>query len=273
MKFDEPTIKATQLTRALETRRIGRSIETFAQSASTNDLCWSRLDRPGEDADGYVAISDYQTAGRGRFNRAWLAPRASSLLMSTLIVQPTGQELMERISLIAGIAACAAACTVSEADIQLRWPNDLICQRRKVGGVLVEARPWRDTRVAVVIGIGINCLQHAAHFPPELQGRAASLDMVSPHAISRFDLAVALLQQLDRWLGLTGEQPADQVRSRWLELAEPLGQRVCMIHAGTRFFGTTVELDPAGGLLVQLESGGRRIFEPATTTMEWPHTT
>lgn len=270
MQFDQPTLKADELATAAGTARIGRTIEAFAEAASTNNLCWGRLAQASQAADGYVAIADYQTAGRGRFNRAWLAPRASSLLMSTLILQREERLLIERLSLVAGIAACAAARRVSEADIQLRWPNDLICRRRKVGGVLVESRPGRKGQVAVVIGIGINCLQHEGHFPPELRAKAASLDMVSARAICRFDLAIELMKQLDAWLPQAALATAEQVRGQWLELSEPLGQRVCLIHAGRRLYGTTVELDPTGGLLVQLESGGRRIFQPATTTMEMP---
>lgn len=267
MDFTKPTLSSSDLAAAIRTRRIGRSIHTLVETPSTNDLCWDRLARRGAGADGFVAIADYQTAGRGRFHRAWLAPRASSLLCSMLIVQPTGPLLVERLSLVAGIAACAAARKISDADIQLRWPNDLVCRRRKVGGVLVEARQWQPGRAAVVIGIGINCLQQAGHFPPELREKAASLDMISPHVISRFDLAVALLEQLDAWLAGPPPQP-EEIRTRWLELAEPLGQRVCLIHAGRRLYGRTVELDPTGSLLVQLESGGRRIFDAATTTME-----
>lgn len=291
MRFDQPTINADELAAAVQTRRIGRTLQTFTEAPSTNDLCWTYLARTGSQADGYVAIADYQTAGRGRFNRAWLAPRASSLLASTLLLQPEEPLLTERLPLIAGIAACIAARNISDADIQLRWPNDLICSRRKVGGILVESRPIlahpgegvrplkgvkgltpeaMRGRLAIVIGIGINCLQHAAHFPPELRHKAASLDMISDRPISRFDLAVQLIRQLDAWLAEPALSPAESVRTSWQQLAEPPGQRVCLIHAGRRFYGTTIELDPTGGLLVQLESGGRRIFQPATTTLEVP---
>lgn len=264
----EPTLDAEELVAAAGTRRIGRSVHCVAETPSTNDLCWQHLARAGQAADGAVFLADYQTAGRGRFARTWLAPRASSVLLSCAIVQPAEPSLIERLSLIAGIAGCAAARRASNAQIQLRWPNDLVCGRRKIGGVLVESRQIAAGQLAVVIGLGINCLQHAAHFPPEIRPRAASLDMVSSHAISRFDVAVELMRELDRWLAGTPLPQAEAVRVAWQEMAEPPGQRVCMIHAGRRFFGTTVELDPTGGLLVQLETGGRRIFDPATTTME-----
>lgn len=270
LRFDEPTLNADELASTVQTQRIGRRIQTFTQVASTIDLCWAHLARTGEASDGYVAIADHQSAGRGRFNRAWLAPYASSLLFSTLVLQQDEPLLIERLPLIAGIAACTAAQRVSRADIQLRWPNDLIYQRHKVGGVLVESRAWQAGRSAIVIGIGINCLQHAGHFPPQLRPRAASLDMVSAHPISRFDLAVELIQQLDAWFAQADLVSAEDIRSKWSELAEPPGQRVCIIHGGNRLYGTTVELDPTGGLLVELESGGRRIFQPATTTMEVP---
>jgi len=265
---DAPTLKAEDLAAALDVRRIGRSILSVAESTSTNDLCWQRLTEAGMDADGFVALADHQSAGRGRLGRRWLAPRASSILLSALIIQPAESLLNERLSLIAGIAACLASRSVSDAEILLRWPNDLICKGKKIGGVLVESRRQPDGRLAAVLGIGINCLQHAGHFPPELRGAAASLDMVSPHAIDRFALAVALIQQLDDWLSGPQLASPDRVRREWLHLAEPLGKRVRIIEGARRWVGTTVEMDPAGGLVVQLDSGGRRLFDPATTTME-----
>jgi BirA family biotin operon repressor/biotin-[acetyl-CoA-carboxylase] ligase len=266
----QPTIDAKALAAAVQTQRIGRVIRTLAETPSTNDVCWEHLDQVGAAADGFVVLADYQTAGRGRFARHWLAARASSVLLSAVIIQPQEPLLVPRLSLIAGIAACTAARHVSDAPIHLRWPNDLICQRKKVGGVLVESRSLEAGRIALVIGIGINCLQQPGHFPAVVRPKAASLDMVSTHAISREDLAVALIRQLDRWLAAPTLAAAESVGAEWQKLAEPLGQRVCLIHAGQRLYGTTIELDPTGGLLVQLESGGRRIFDPSTTTLEVP---
>jgi BirA family biotin operon repressor/biotin-[acetyl-CoA-carboxylase] ligase len=266
----QPTIKTEDLAARLQTRRIGRAVLSVAETPSTNDFCWQQLAQGRANADGFVILADYQTAGRGRFGRSWLAPRASSVLLSTLIVQEEENLLVERLSLIAGIAACAAARQVSDAEIQLRWPNDLVCQKKKVGGILVESRQVRPGRIAAVIGIGINCLQHAGHFPAALRGRATSLDMVNTRPIVRLDLAVALVRQLDEWLGGFALADAGSVRAAWQDLAEPPGQRVCLTHAAQRLYGTTVELDPTGGLLVQLASGGRRIFDPSTTTMEVP---
>ncbi len=188
----EPTIKAEALAEALRTQRIGRTVLSLAQTASTNDVCWQHLSQRGLAADGTVILTDYQTAGRGRFNRAWLSPRASSVLLSALVVQPPEPLLVERLSLIAGIAACRAGRAASGAEIHLRWPNDLVCRRRKVGGVLVEFRQWQGRQVAAVIGIGINCLQQAGHFPPEIRQKGISLDMLSSDPISRFDVAVEL---------------------------------------------------------------------------------
>jgi BirA family biotin operon repressor/biotin-[acetyl-CoA-carboxylase] ligase len=265
-----PTLKAEELAAAARTQRIGRTVQSLSEVASTNDLCWQHLAAARRAADGAVVLADYQTAGRGRFARPWLAPRASSVLLSCLIVQAEEPLLTERLSLIAGVAGCAAARRASSAEIQLRWPNDLVCGRKKIGGVLVESRQFAPGEIAAVIGLGINCLQQAGHFPPEIRARATSLDMVSSHAISRFDVVVGLMQELDRWLAGATLPEAGPVRAAWQEMAEPPGQRVCLIHAGRRLYGTTVELDPTGGLLVQLEAGGRRIFDPATTTMEVP---
>jgi BirA family transcriptional regulator, biotin operon repressor / biotin---[acetyl-CoA-carboxylase] ligase len=279
----KPTIDAARLVAMLETSRIGRTVRSLAETASTNDACWDEWTRSGPAADGIVVLADYQATGRGRFSRRWLAPRASSVLLSTLLLQPREPLLIETLSLVAGVAACLAVRQASGAEIQLRWPNDLVCHGRKVGGILVESRqvgagPASEqspspgpVQIAAVIGIGINCLQHAGHFPPDLRQKACSLDMVSAGAISRRDVALGLIRQLDHFLAEPSLPDMETVRSSWQVLAEPPGRRVCLIHAGRQFYGTTVDLDPTGGLLVELETGGRRIFPASTTTLEIPN--
>jgi len=258
-------IDADRLSRLVQPRRIGRTLLCVARTTSTNDLCWRRLEEAGPEADGFVAIADFQTAGRGRFGRTWLAPPGSSVLLSALLLQRPQELLIERLSLLAGIAACQAVRSASGIDLQLRWPNDLICNGRKIGGILLEARAY-SRWTAVVLGVGINCLQQPQDFDEEIRNRAASLQMLAG-TVDRLTVAAELIKSLDRHLAQDDLPPAKKIKDLWLALAEPIGKRIRLLESGKVFEGTSVELDPTGGLIVQLDSGGRRIFRPQTTTL------
>ncbi len=162
---------------------------------------------------GSVVVADHQTEGRGRMERRWEAPPGTALLVS-FVLQPN-----PLLSLAAGVAA-AEACG---PRVRLKWPNDLLLDERKLGGILVEA-----TARKAVCGIGINLTS-----APE---GAATLDQPRDEMLER------LRQKID--LGTAA--PAERVLGRWRELSATLGRRVRI--DGTE--GIAEDLGPNGELIV-----------------------
>ena len=162
---------------------------------------------------GSIVVADHQTAGRGRIARRWEAPPGTALLVS-FVLQPN-----PLLSLAAGVAA-AEACGLR---VRLKWPNDLLLDDRKLGGILVEA-----TAHKAVCGIGINLT-----WAPE---GAARLDQ------PRDDVLERLREKIELW----SPAPADQVLDRWRELSATLGRRVRI--DGTE--GIAQDLGPNGELIV-----------------------
>lgn len=255
-------------------RRLGRNVIALRETASTNQLL---LDHAHELPDGTLATAEYQTAGRGRFGRRWHAPRGATIALSVLLHEPGASPLVADIWLRAAIAAARAIEALLPLTVDLRWPNDLQLHGRKVGGVLVESRPVApqtgrpagSTRSggldrALVIGIGINCLQHRGHFPPELRERATSLEIESTQPVDRAGLAGRLVAELDAVVADRRPDPA--LREEYAQRCHDLGQRVTLIENARSYCGTVVEIDRDGGLIVQLDDGGRRHFASATTT-------
>ena len=142
---------------------------------------------------GSIVIADHQTAGRGRLDRRWDAPPGTALLASFVL------EPRPLLSLALGVAA-AEAC---DAGVRLKWPNDLLLDGRKLGGILVETTPHK-----AVCGIGINLT-----WAPD---GAAMLDQ------PRETLFARLREQVSEWAAA----PADAVLARWRELSDTLGRRV-----------------------------------------------
>jgi BirA family biotin operon repressor/biotin-[acetyl-CoA-carboxylase] ligase len=147
----------------------------------------------------------------------------------------------------------------------LAWPNDVYVRGRKLAGVLVEAGRAVGGASFLAVGIGVNCLQHAGHFPAEIRERATSLEIESHSAVSREEVAIALLRRLDERLAEAFGGRDESLSQRWREHSGDIGRRAELVHGGRRYAGTVVDIDPSHGIWLQLDDGGRMRFDPLTT--------
>lgn len=243
-------------------RRLGSAVHTFPELDSTNR--WL-IEHARELPDGAIAVTEFQTAGRGRLGRQWLAPRGSSLLMSVFLIEPVESPLISLVGLAMANAACTAIENVTDVSPGVRWPNDLVVEDRKLGGVLVETAAIDAQRRCVVIGMGLNCLQQAGHFPNDLTRAATSLEIESSQAIGRAAVAARVLSELDQ--RVAGFDPAVTL-SEWRSRCIDIGRSTELLQAGQHYAGTVVDVAENADLVVQLATGGRRSFEAATTTRQ-----
>lgn len=235
---------------------------------STNSRALSQAEEV--DADGLVVMADMQTAGRGRLGRTWQSPRGAGLLCSVLLLADQSAATPAIgcwLTQASAVAVCEAVCASTAVTPAIKWPNDIRHEGLKLGGILIESRSLSSKRCAWVVGIGLNCLQHRGHFPPALRNTATSLEMIAPHAIDRIDVARSLLQRLDYWCAPPRWNEVHEVHQRWSSFAEPLGQRIRLRSEGSDFSGWTVETDPVGGLIVRLDGGSLRWFDPLLTSV------
>jgi BirA family biotin operon repressor/biotin-[acetyl-CoA-carboxylase] ligase len=256
----------TALARDRKPRRIGRRITLLDEVDSTNLDALDALTGPGRDAsDGHVVIAEHQSAGRGRLGRRWTSPRGASLMLSVLLWEDAAVASVGRWMMSSAIAVVEAIESETDVAPVIRWPNDVCLGDRKLAGILVETRTI-DGATAAAVGIGINCLQHAGHFPPELRGRATSLEMGSRRPVDRQAIARSLLGRLDAWFA--GDAWCDERRiiETWQSHSHDIGRRVELMADGERYAGVMIDVHPTSGILVQLDLGGRRHFDPATTS-------
>lgn len=156
-----------------------------------------------DDSEGAVAVTDFQTAGRGRLGRTWAAPRGTALLCSVLLRPPPGSRIAQ-LSLVGGLATAQTVEAALGRPAQLKWPNDVLVDGCKVAGVLAEARDG-----VVVLGVGLNVNQKVAELPTDTRIPAASLRTLDGAERDRNVLLSDLLERLeaayDSWLaaGLT----------------------------------------------------------------------
>ena len=254
--LDPDKIKAN-----LKTKRIGRKILVYNRTSSTNDVAHRYA--KNRKNDGLVIFAEEQTAGRGRAGTKWLSSRSDSILCS--IVLTDCKLNSELLSLTCAVAVAEAVGKPAKLEARIKWPNDIILNGKKVAGILLESKTDNGGNTCI-IGIGINCHQTKDSFPTELQSIATSIDIESHSIIDRISLAKRLLTSIDHWLEAAA-QTSEKVIDQWLNLSVQLGNRVKLIYNGQQFTGNCIGIDPQKGLILQLDTGGVRMFDAAHTTI------
>jgi BirA family biotin operon repressor/biotin-[acetyl-CoA-carboxylase] ligase len=254
--LDPDKIKAN-----LKTRRIGRKILVYNRTSSTNDIAAEYA--KNRENDGLVIFAEEQTAGRGRVGTKWYSGHADSILCSILLTDCKCSA--ELLSLTCAVAAAEAIGSHGGSEAKVKWPNDIRLNNKKVAGILLESKKHKEATV-YILGIGINCHQKKNSFPVELQSAATSVDIESPTKCDRVSLAKRLLTSMDRWLEAAEKNPKNVIDC-WRDLSILLGQRVMLVFNGRQFSGNCIGIDPEKGLILQLDSGGIRMFDAAHTTI------
>lgn len=210
--------------------------------------------------EGSVLLAEEQTAGRGRGGNTWQSPRSTGIYCSAVLRPPLPPSDVLLLSLMAGLAVQAAIQqTNSRVQADLKWPNDVLIDGKKVCGILTEMNA-EATRVRyVVVGVGINVNQ--ASFPKELQ--ATSLRLATGSEWSRVELAAALLKSLDREYRqfVQGPEARASILRRFAENSSSLhGKKVRIEENGSAFDGTTEGLDARGFLQVRTAYGMQTVL-------------
>jgi BirA family biotin operon repressor/biotin-[acetyl-CoA-carboxylase] ligase len=248
-----PDVLAPQLLRRrLDGTAFAKHLYHFFKVGSTNDVAL-RLGQDGEP-HGAVFIAEEQTAGRGRAGRQWYSERSAGIHASILLRPPVSPVVAPALTMLGGLAARDAVVEQTGLCPDIRWPNDLIYNGRKFGGILTEMQAEPDRIHFVVMGIGIN-VNHA-RFPGALAEIATSLRIETGRTQSRLELLVKLLRQLDRYYNQFLAEGARPILDRFAEVSSyARGKRVRVATATETFSGTTAGLEPNGLLRVTRDDG------------------
>lgn len=260
----ENAIDAAAVARAVELLSISGPVTWLPVTESTNQLA---LEAAQAGAQRGVWIADEQTAGRGRGGHSWHSTRGDGLYVSVLVTPELPLDRALWLSLATGLAAQQAIRSTTGIRIDVRWPNDLLCGDRKLGGILVETSVANAARASAalryaVIGVGINV--HNRSFPPEISSLATSLRLEGAAGVRRQALMIALLRALDRELDeldreYAGVSTGESILSRFTRASSWVqGKRVQVAEDGG-YTGVTSGLDPRGFLLVDDDQRVRRM--------------
>lgn len=225
------------LREAIEAAGLDAPIRFEERTRSTQDLAWSWAE---DGAPEWSTVgAGHQTEGRGREGRTWLDDAGASLLVSIVLRPPVGASL-GLLPLAAGAAAAAASTAAADRDVRCSWPNDLLLDGGKVGGLLAQSGMTSDGLV-VVLGIGINL----SRAPREVDVPTSSLGDVDAGAL----LAALLVHLRERYPQLDAREVLDDYAPR----CETLGRRVRARVPEGSVEGVAVDLDDDGALVVEVD--------------------
>jgi BirA family biotin operon repressor/biotin-[acetyl-CoA-carboxylase] ligase len=229
------------------------NIYHFFKTGSTNDIALELGHRGAPN--GTVVIAEEQTAGRGRMRgRTWHSEKASGIYVSVLLRPAIPPAEAAMLTLVAGLAGQAAVEQQTGVAPDIRWPNDLLLNGRKFGGILTEMHAVPDRIEFVVIGIGVN-VNHE-RFPEELASLATSVRIETGRTQSRLELLVRLLLELERYYNRFMADGAAPIVERFTKVSSyARGKRVRIEAATETFTGTTEGLEPNGLLRVRRDGG------------------
>jgi BirA family transcriptional regulator, biotin operon repressor / biotin---[acetyl-CoA-carboxylase] ligase len=261
--FNFPTLNS-----ALEGTIYAGNLHFAAVTDSTNTDALEAA--RGGAPHGSVYFADEQLAGRGRGDHAWHSAAGEGLYVSVLLRPDIPARRLPLLPLAAGLAAAAAIRETTGLDIDIRWPNDLLIESRKTGGILVEGKSDGSVVAYAVVGIGINV--HQRNFAPGLATPATSLDLETGDFISRQALLIALLKFLEHEvLALREEAALLTLPYRIRQASSWVNGRAVEVHGPQACSGVTEGLDENGFLLVRtadgivtVQTGGLRAAEAST---------
>lgn len=254
------------LARLYKTKVIGRDIRVFEQTTSTNDVV-EKLARDGVK-EGVVVFAETQTRGRGRLGRKWVSPACQGLWFSILLRPDLRPG--EATQLTVASAAALRRTIQSETGLnpEIKWPNDVLVRGKKVAGVLTELGAELDRVKHVILGIGVDVNLDADTFPAELRRQATSLKIEAGRAISRADLATAILQELDNDYGRVCAGHFAAIADEWEAHCQTIGRDVTIQVGSRRVRGRAESLSENGELLLRTEHGHLERVSGGDVTLE-----
>ena len=241
------------LARLGKTKVIGRDIRVFEETTSTNDV----IEKLARDhvKEGFVVFAESQTKGRGRLGRKWISPARKGLWFSILLRPDLRPQEATQLTVASATALHRAIEINTGLKAKIKWPNDILLNGKKVCGILTELSAELDRVKHIILGIGVDVNLTAAEFPADLRKLATSLKMETGKTISRADLAVEILHQLDADYARVCSGQFEAIADEWEEHCGTIGEPVTIQIGERRIHGRAESLDDDGALLVRTEHG------------------
>ena len=248
-------ISEAEIKSLLGTEWAGRKVVYYDETDSTNNRAKDSGEKNG--AHGTLFIADKQNAGKGRRGRAWESPSGKSIYMTILLRPQITPDKAPMLTLIMGLSVAEGIRKVSGAETEIKWPNDIVMNKKKVCGILTEMATEMEYVNYVVIGVGINVNQE--YFSEGIKEIATSLYEETGTVYQRSELIAAVLERFEKNYEMfleTGDLSA--VRKAYDSILVNSGQEVKVLEPGNEYRAVAEGINKNGELIVRLSDGRQK---------------
>ena len=237
----------------LHTTFLGQHIICLDTVDSTNQEARRRAET---EEDGTIILSEEQTGGRGRQGRVWISPGGKGIWMSFILKPKITPEKVPQLTLIAASAICLALEGEQISGLQVKWPNDILIDGRKLSGILTEMQSRGNKVEYVVLGIGVNVSLGQEDFPDELQNQASSLYLETGRMWDRASLITAIINNFEPlYREYIEHDKLEKVLDICRQRSAVLGKNILLYDKGSVRSAEALDLGPQGELLVRMDDG------------------
>lgn len=256
IKLFQGPLLPEEIQRGLVTKRLGERIYYFLEIDSTN-LCAQRRAQEG-GLEGEIVIAESQTQGKGRKGRSWASPPYLNLYLSVILRPKLPPLQAPQLTLMSAVALAETVQSFIPFPPEIKWPNDIIVQGKKLAGILTESCCESDRILYAVLGIGVNLNYPRDLMPDTIRDKATSVMILNQGPVDRAAFTRQLIQNLDRCYGDLEEQGFPFIAHRWESFFRLRGKKVRVEMMGQTTMGKAIGIDGDGALILEDEAGDRK---------------
>lgn len=257
---------ADKIKESLRTNIIGREIITLESTTSSMDIAKEML--RNNAMEGTTIFVEEQTQGRGRTGKEWFCKKGKGLLLTVVISPVIKPEKSYFLIIFTAVAIVKTIRDMFKLPVEIDWPNDLVINKKKLGGVIVETQNYIGKTSDYIIGIGINVNLKKHELPEQIDQPATSLSIEKETFIDRTIFARALLQNLDSWYLILKDERYEYIVEKWEEFCVNIGRRVHIRNAKNELTGIFLGISNNGELILQLDNGRKTRYKVEHTILE-----
>jgi len=254
-----------EVQRGLFTTYIGKKIFYFPELESTNIVAKEKALHRAEGIDeGTLIIAERQSTGKGRLGREWFSP-VGGIWLSIILYPQLSPSYISRITLMTAVAAVKSIKICTQIESQIKWPNDILINEKKVCGILTEMSAELDIINWVVVGIGINVNIDHQDFPEDIQKNTISLKEILGKKVLRVKLVQTFLQEFEKYYESLKRREFSSILKEWKLYSHTLGKKI-RVDMGERIItGEATDINEEGALI--LKKGDGKLVEIISGTI------